>query len=134
MTPAPTPSATQKEVVAMRGKLWFLAGLATGYVLGTRAGREKYEELARTARKIKESPTVQEAAGVVQEQANRLYTEGKNSVANSRLGGTRIGQRLFAETRTGQNADPAVSEERWADPLATSGTNRIGTEGTSPGL
>src|SRR5688572_4130752 len=56
----------QKEVVAMRGKLLFLGGLAAGFVLGARAGREKYEELRATALKIKESPTVQEAAGVVQ--------------------------------------------------------------------
>ncbi len=59
----------------MRGKLMFLGGLAAGFVIGARAGREKYEELVRTAKKVKESPTVQEAAGVVQEQANRLYHE-----------------------------------------------------------
>ncbi|MEU8241274.1 hypothetical protein AB0C07_23765 [Actinoplanes missouriensis] len=28
------------------------AGLATGYVLGTRAGREKYEQIAATTRKL----------------------------------------------------------------------------------
>ncbi|MEU4563188.1 hypothetical protein AB0F72_32825 [Actinoplanes sp. NPDC023936] len=28
------------------------AGFATGYVLGTRAGREKYEQIAATTRKI----------------------------------------------------------------------------------
>jgi len=47
----------------MRGKLLFLGGLAVGFVVGSRAGREKYEELVQTARKVRESPTVQEAAG-----------------------------------------------------------------------
>jgi len=31
----------------MKGKLLFVAGLATGYVLGTRAGRERYEQIKR---------------------------------------------------------------------------------------
>ena len=44
----------------MRGKLLFLGGLAAGFVLGARAGREKYEQLVQAARKVKENPTVQE--------------------------------------------------------------------------
>ena len=48
----------------MRGKLMFLSGLAAGFVLGSRAGREKYEEIRANAKKVWEHPTVQEAAGV----------------------------------------------------------------------
>jgi hypothetical protein len=94
----------------MRGKLMFLGGLAAGFVIGARAGREKYEELVRTAKKVKESPTVQEAAGVVQEQANRLYHEGKDKVtdklANSRFAETNFGQRVLstADTEAGAKA------------------------------
>ena len=51
------------------GKTVFLAGLAAGYVLGTRAGRERYETIARTASRVKSSQTVQSAAGVLREQA-----------------------------------------------------------------
>lgn len=29
----------------MRGKILFVAGLATGYVLGSRAGRQRYEQI-----------------------------------------------------------------------------------------
>jgi hypothetical protein len=79
----------------MRGKLWFLGGLAAGFVLGTRAGREKYEELVTAARKVKEHPTVQEAAGVVQEQANRLFTEGKDRLSQSKFAETKVGERLL---------------------------------------
>src|SRR4051812_42065615 len=114
--PGTDDDAVQKEVVAMRGKLLFLGGLAAGFVLGARAGREKYEELRATALKIKESPTVQEAAGVVQEQATRLYSEGKTKVtdklANSRFAETDIGQRLLSTPET-----PAIER----DVLATSG-------------
>src|SRR5215471_18489975 len=77
----------------MRGKLMFLGGLAAGFVLGSRAGRQAYEELVRTAKKVKESPTVQEAAGVVQAQATKVYEQGKATVAD-KLSNTKFGERL----------------------------------------
>jgi hypothetical protein len=70
----------------MRGKLWFIGGLAAGFVLGARAGRETYEELVVKGRKVLDHPTVQEAAGVAQAQANRLYAEGKDRLSHTRLG------------------------------------------------
>lgn len=70
----------------MRGKLWFIGGLAAGFVLGARAGREKYEQLLQQGRKLLENPTIQEAAGVAQAQANRLYTEGKERLSHTKLG------------------------------------------------
>ncbi|MEU8659246.1 hypothetical protein [Actinoplanes philippinensis] len=70
----------------MRGKLMFLTGLAAGFVMGSRAGREKYEEIRASAQKLWEHPTVQEAAGVAQAQANKLYTEGKDKLQSSKLG------------------------------------------------
>jgi hypothetical protein len=84
----------------MRGKLLFLAGLGAGFVLGTRAGREKYEELVQAARKVRENPTVQEAAGVVQEQANKIVAGTKDTVtdklSHSRLAETKVGERLLS--------------------------------------
>jgi hypothetical protein len=70
----------------MRGKLMFISGLAAGFVLGSRAGREKYEEIRANAKKVWEHPTVQEAAGVAQAQANKLYTEGKDKINQSKIG------------------------------------------------
>ncbi|MFY1687173.1 hypothetical protein [Plantactinospora sp. WMMB782] len=70
----------------MRGKLWFVGGLAVGFVLGARAGRERYEELVLKGRQVLDHPTVQEAAGVAQAQASRLYSEGKDRLSHSRLG------------------------------------------------
>jgi hypothetical protein len=77
----------------MRGKLMFLGGLAAGFVLGSRAGRQAYDELVRTAKKVKESPTVQEAAGVVQAQATKVYEQGKATVTD-KLGNTKLGEKL----------------------------------------
>jgi len=70
----------------MRGKLMFLGGLAAGFVLGSRAGREKYEEIRDNAKKLWEHPSVQEAAGVAQAQATKLYSEGKDKLGQSKLG------------------------------------------------
>ncbi|MEU0242023.1 hypothetical protein ABZ234_30470 [Nocardiopsis sp. NPDC006198] len=49
----------------MRYRITFVAGLAIGYVLGAKAGRARYEQLARTARRVADSPVVQEVAGLV---------------------------------------------------------------------
>src|SRR5262245_6228632 len=69
----------------MRGKLMFVAGVAVGFVLGTRAGRERYEELAATTRKILASPGVQEAGGVAKAQATKLYSSSKDALSHSKL-------------------------------------------------
>ena len=42
----------------MRGKLVLLTGVAIGYVLGARAGRERYEEIKRAAGRIWNDPRV----------------------------------------------------------------------------
>jgi hypothetical protein len=95
----------------MRGKLMFLTGLAAGFVLGSRAGREKYEEIRENAKKLWESPSVQEAAGVAQAQATKLYSEGKDKLQSSKLG-----EKLQAAT----NSTPA-------DSLAGSNSKGSGT-------
>jgi hypothetical protein len=50
-------------------RITFVGGLAIGYVLGAQAGRERYEQLKRLARKATESPAVQQTAGALQAQA-----------------------------------------------------------------
>jgi hypothetical protein len=43
----------------MRGKILLVVGLAAGYVLGARAGRERYEDIKRAAGKLWNDPRVQ---------------------------------------------------------------------------
>lgn len=45
-------------------KMMFLTGAALGYVLGARAGRERYEQINRIAGRIRANPQVQHAAEV----------------------------------------------------------------------
>src|SRR5215813_8093807 len=102
--------ASDSEGAAMRGKLMFLGGLAAGFVLGSRAGRQAYDELVRTAKKVKESPSVQEAAGVVQAQATKVYEQGKQAVSE-KLGNTRFGERLRTAPTTSPSSTTSPSME-----------------------
>ena len=118
----------------MRGKLWFISGMAAGFVLGARAGRETYENLIVNGRKLLDHPTVQEAAGVAQAQANRLYAQGKDKLNN-----TKLGERLG----TGNGWAPSGTEDKFATsvgpgssggtPMSTSKSESSGpeTSGTS---
>jgi hypothetical protein len=47
----------------MVGNLKLLGGLAAGYVLGARAGRERYERIAEATRRLAERPEVRELTG-----------------------------------------------------------------------
>ena len=51
----------------MFSKTSLLVGFAAGYVLGARAGRERYEQISAGARKFMGNPTVQSAASKAQE-------------------------------------------------------------------
>jgi len=60
----------------MKGKLAVLAGLGAGYVLGTKAGRERYEQICAGAQRLWRDPRVQEqrdrATTAVKEQAGHV--------------------------------------------------------------
>ena len=81
----------------------FITGAGVGYVLGTRAGREKFDRMVAQARKVWESPTVQEAAGVVQAQATKLYDDGKQAVSGQ----------VHKLQKNGRAVSGADSEEAW---------------------
>jgi hypothetical protein len=50
-------------------KLPLLAAAAVGYVLGSRAGRERYEQIKSGARRVSQNPKVQEVAHKAQDAA-----------------------------------------------------------------
>jgi hypothetical protein len=62
-------------------KISFLAGLAAGYVLGSRAGHDRYEQIKQAARSFAENPTVQQAAGAVQAQATGLASTAGSKIS-----------------------------------------------------
>jgi len=61
-------------------RISFAAGLAIGFVLGTRAGRERYDQMVKFAKSTAENPTVQQAAGAIQAQATELFSTAVQKV------------------------------------------------------
>jgi hypothetical protein len=64
-------------------KATFLAGFATGYVLGSRAGRARYEQIREAARAFARNPAVQSTASTLQHQAGDALSTAKDKAASS---------------------------------------------------
>jgi hypothetical protein len=69
-------------------KLSFLVGAGVGYVLGSRAGRERYEAIVAAARRFAGSQTVQTTAGVLQAQVDTVTQRAKSTLATKLHGGS----------------------------------------------
>src|SRR5438132_5587206 len=65
------------SVSSMTGKLTLALGFAAGYVLGSKAGRERYEQIVGASRRLWSNQTVQSTAGVLQAQASDLVHKAK---------------------------------------------------------
>jgi len=65
----------------MRYRLVFIAGLAVGYVLGTKAGRERYEQLVTAARRVAENPAVRNTAETAALQGRRIAGRACHTVS-----------------------------------------------------
>ena len=86
----------------MKGKILFLAGLGIGYVLGTRAGRERYESLKKSAAKLWNDPRVQKQV----DTAEAFVKDKAPDVAEFALDGAKkvvaqvTGKKSAAKSRT----------------------------------
>ncbi|MBA3797959.1 MAG: hypothetical protein M3446_06270 [Actinomycetota bacterium] len=63
-------------------KFLFVLGLSVGYVLGARAGRQRYEQLLGSWRHVRDNPAVQEAAGLVQARAENVVGAVKSRIGS----------------------------------------------------
>lgn len=68
-------------------KLTFLAGAATGYVLGARAGRNRYEQIRQQWQRFLANPKVQDTRTQLTQQATQLLNQGKSRVSQARQQG-----------------------------------------------
>ena len=62
----------------MRYKATFI--VATGYVLGSRAGRQRYEQIKRMSRTVSRNPAVKRATDLVSAQAVHLTNQARQSM------------------------------------------------------
>lgn len=81
----------------MKGKILLVVGLGVGYVLGTRAGREKYDQMKAAALKFWNDPRVQkrvdDAQDFVKDKAPEVaefLSDGAKKVV-SQVSGTKAG-------------------------------------------
>lgn len=101
----------------MYGKLAVAAGFAAGYVLGSKAGRQRYEEIVAQARKVAGNETVQSTAGVLQAKGTELVDKAKQSDIASKVKSTVV--RDKDDTPTYEVVDPYET----TDPLRPANVN-----------
>ncbi|WP_445269272.1 YtxH domain-containing protein [Streptomyces sp. DSM 41634] len=94
----------------MRYKVTFVVGLALGYVLGTRAGRERYEQLKKSAHEFAQNPAVRNAAETAG-HTGRQYA-GKAFAAVSEKVGDAVPASLAGRVR-GLRDRSGAGEDDW---------------------
>ncbi|KAA1418339.1 YtxH domain-containing protein [Mumia zhuanghuii] len=67
----------------MKGKLALIGGLAVGYVLGTRDGRERFEQIKGRASSMWNDPTVQQKVSDAQDFAKEKAPEVQDKVVQT---------------------------------------------------
>ncbi|MFI7384880.1 YtxH domain-containing protein [Streptomyces sp. NPDC049813] len=94
----------------MRYRLTFIAGLALGYVLGTRAGRERYEKLKKTAREVAQNPAVRNTAESAAQQTRTYAGKAFQSVSEKVEG--RVPESVAGRVRSlRERGGPAESDD-----------------------
>ncbi|MCT7353530.1 YtxH domain-containing protein [Streptomyces sp. 15-116A] len=66
----------------MRYRLTFVAGVVLGYVLGTRAGRERYEQLKKSAQQLAQNPAVRNTAETAAHQGREFAGKAYHAVSD----------------------------------------------------
>ncbi|MFD3539278.1 YtxH domain-containing protein [Streptomyces sp. NPDC058662] len=94
----------------MRYKVTFAVGLALGYVLGTRAGRERYEQLKKSAREVAQNPAVRNAAETAGQNGREFA--GKAFTAVSQKVGDVVPESLAGRVR-GLRGRVGGGEDDW---------------------
>ncbi|MEU9010728.1 YtxH domain-containing protein [Streptomyces sp. NPDC048479] len=94
----------------MRYKLTFVIGLAIGYVLGTRAGHERYEQLKKSARQFAQNPAVRNAAESAAHNSREVAGKAFHTVSE------KVGERVpdsVAERVRSLRERTAAGEDDW---------------------
>ncbi|GAB3615729.1 hypothetical protein GCM10027416_02860 [Okibacterium endophyticum] len=93
----------------MKGKLIFVAGLATGYVLGTRAGRERYEQIKKGWLSVWNTEPVQNQVEKVQKLAKARISAVPSAVFS---GIGKVVSTLTSDGTPGQKLDKTIAETK----------------------
>ena len=72
----------------MRYKLTFIAGAAFGFVIGARAGRERYDQMLKAGQAFLQNPAVRNAAETAAQQSRTVAGKAADTVT------TKVGPKL----------------------------------------
>jgi uncharacterized membrane-anchored protein YhcB (DUF1043 family) len=67
----------------MRFRLGLLIGLAVGYVLGAKAGKERYDQIVNTVKRVTEVDSVQKATDRVKQTVGEGMTSASEAIRNT---------------------------------------------------
>ena len=98
----------------MRMKIAFAAGFGAGYYLGTRAGRERYEQIKKLARQTADNPAVQQAAAAVQAKAAGLASNATHKVAGQLHDGVASARQKVPGMRNRESNGHSGGEHKFA--------------------
>lgn len=91
-------------------RIMLAAVFGAGYVLGAKAGRQRYDQLSAKAQELWSSPKVQEQAEKVKEQAGKVQDQAKDRLAD-------LTGKEGASGGAGAGADPGThSADEEAEP------------------
>lgn len=91
-------------------KLTLIAAAAAGYVLGTRAGRERYEQIKTQATNVWNNPKVQDVVDDVQTQAKHAGSEAGTKVASTASDVASKVTDKVSDKVNGSSSEPPVDE------------------------
>jgi hypothetical protein len=112
----------------MKFKSGFLVGLGAGYVLGTKAGEERYQQIVDAAKSLRENPGVQRLTGEV----NKTVAVGKDRV--SEAAGRKVEQAGDTAAAQASKAKQAVaSVAKKAEEATEAPTPPVSTTSASSG-
>ncbi|MBK0422134.1 YtxH domain-containing protein [Leucobacter sp. CSA2] len=114
----------------MKGKIAFVLGAAVGYVLGTRAGRERYEQIKRGAQTIWNTAPVQQGVTVVKDAAQGRVDQLKDSVVKAGKGAFTA---LFRDDSAGSGGANAAHRQA-AAASAKAAASEAKTEAATPAV
>lgn len=96
----------------MKGKILFVVGLGVGYVLGARAGRERYEQIRKAAEDVWNQPKVQEGVQTVKDFAMSRAGDVGDTVLDS-------AKKFVAQVTKSQNGTTTRSGTSASKPAAS---------------
>jgi hypothetical protein len=112
-----TQNATHRKGYQMRYRAMFIAGLAVGFVLGARAGRERYEQIVKYSQQVAGHPAVQKVTQTVTTKTTE-YTKTAMSKAPdlAKTAGAQVPKLVgSAKSRLGGKGEDGTEDDVSAD-------------------